>query len=60
MTDEKNKKKEPDTVRLQAFRELPMDILKSFTKEEVRTFLFEDEWSDTLREKLKGYLVDEK
>ena len=60
MTHEKDVKKEPDTARLQAFRELPVDILETFTKEEVRAFLYDDEWPDSLQEKLKGYLMEEK
>ena len=60
MTENSDKKKEPDSKRLEAFRELPVDILEKLTKEEVRAFIYDDEWPDSLREKLKDYLVDEK
>ena len=60
MTENSDKKKEPDSKRLEAFRELPVDILEKLTKEEVRAFIYDDEWPDSLREKLKDYLVDDK
>ena len=60
MTGNKNQKQEPDSKRLEAFRELPVDILEKLTKEEVRAFIYDDEWPDSLREKLKDYLVDDK
>jgi hypothetical protein len=48
-----------DPVRLQALRNLPAEVVKSLTKEEMNSFLFKDEWPDSLQEKLKDYLVDE-
>jgi hypothetical protein len=48
-----------DPVRLQALRNLPVEVVKSLTKEEMNSFLFKDEWPDSLQEKLKDYLVDE-
>jgi len=38
---------------------LPAEVVKSLTKEEMNSFLFKDEWPDSLQEKLKDYLVDE-
>jgi len=50
-------KKEPKPGRIEAFRELPGDILRSLNKKEIKAFLFEDEWPDSLAEKLKEYIV---
>lgn len=60
MDKKKTRGKEPKTGRMEALRELPGDILRSLTKEEVNAFLFDDEWPDSLSEKLKDYLVEEK
>lgn len=51
--------RKPDPVRMQALRSLPLAIKQTLTREEVDAFLFEDEWPDSLREKLKEYIVDE-
>jgi len=51
------KKAKPE--RIQALRSLPLKIKESLTKEEVNAILFEEEWPDSLQEKLKNYLVDE-
>ena len=59
MDKKKETKRDVDTQRLEAFRNLPEDIVKLLTKEEVKAFLHDDEWPDSLREKLKDYLVDE-
>ncbi len=56
MNENKNTTK-PKPGRIEAFRELPEKILKSLTKEEVRAFMFEDEWPESLAEKLKDYMV---
>lgn len=53
---EKNNK-QPKPGRVEAFRELPEDILKKLTKEEIKAFMFEDEWPESLAEKLKDYIV---
>ena len=58
MDEKKNMKRDVDTQRLEAFKNLPEDIVKLLTKEEVKAFLHDDEWPDSLREKLKDYLVD--
>ncbi len=55
---EKNKTtKQPKPGRIEAFRELPESILKNFTKDEVKAFMFEEEWPESLAEKLKDYMV---
>lgn len=57
--ENKSAAKKVDPVRLQALRNLPAEVIKSLTKEEMNSFLFKDEWPDSLQEKLKDYLVDE-
>lgn len=57
MADEK-RKREPEPGRMEALRNLPGEIMRSLTKEEVKAFLFEDTWPDSLREKLKDYIVE--
>ncbi len=51
--------RKPDPARMRALRGLPLEIKQTLTGEEVDAFLFEEEWPDSLREKLKDYLVDE-
>jgi hypothetical protein len=60
MDEKKNRGKEPKTGRIEALRELPGDILRSLTKQEINAFLYDDGWPDSLGEKLKDYLVEEK
>lgn len=57
--ENKRDAKRVDPVRLEALRNLPVEVVKSLTKEEMNSFLFKDEWPDSLQEKLKDYLVDE-
>ena len=56
---EKTDKQKPDPERLEALRLFPKRIMASLTKEEIHTFLHDDEWPDSLHEKLKEYLKDE-
>ena len=35
-----------------------MELIEDLTKEEVDAFLHDDLWPDSLREKLKDFLVD--
>lgn len=51
--------RKPAPERLQALRSLPANIVKTFSKEEMNAFLFEDDWPDSLQEKLKDYMVEE-
>ena len=55
-----NKKAEtrPDPERVKALQSLPKEIMASLTKEEVAAFLEKEVWPETLKEKLKDYLVD--
>ena len=57
MNEQKPSCKSPDPARMEALRLLPKEIAETLTKEEIKIFLFEDEWPDTLAEKLKDYLV---
>ena len=50
--------KNVDSNRLTVLRNLPKDILETFTKDEIKIFLYEDVWPDSLKEKLKDYLKD--
>ena len=56
MTEE-NKHKEPLPGRMEVLRDLPADIMRSLSKEEVQAFLFEEVWPVSLSEKLEQYLV---
>jgi len=57
MQAEKQSKNEPIPGRMEALRELPGEILRDLTKAEIRAFLFDEIWPDSLQEKLKAYLV---
>lgn len=59
MANEKKEKKEPLPGRMEALRSLPAAVLKRLTKQEVRAFLFKDEWPDSMQEKLKEYIVED-
>jgi hypothetical protein len=50
--------KKPDPVRLEALRNLPKEVMKSLTKEEINAFVHSDEWPESLKEKLKDYMAD--
>jgi len=52
-------KKKPDPAKMQVLRSLPLEIKQTLTKDEVDAFLYKDEWPDSLKEKLKDYVVDE-
>jgi len=53
-----NKIKDVNAGRLEALRRMPKEILETLTQEEIKIFLYQDDWPDSLREKLKDYLVD--
>jgi hypothetical protein len=50
----------PDPARLELVKNLPKEVLQSLNKEEVKALLSEDEWPESLQEKLRAYLVDQK
>ncbi len=55
--DKNSQAEKPSPEKMEALRSLPPEIIKSLNKEEVQSFLFDEEWPDSLLEKLKGYLV---
>ena len=58
--DEKDlSKRKPDPQKMQLLRSLPLEIKQTLTKEEVDAFLFEEVWPDSLKDKLKDYIVEE-
>ncbi|MBW1901669.1 MAG: hypothetical protein JRJ20_08535 [Deltaproteobacteria bacterium] len=57
MMDGKGSQKgKPDPERMEALRNLPKEIVEQLSKEEVNAFLLDNEWPDSLREKLKDFL----
>ena len=56
MDEKKSAKNEPIPGRMEVLRELPAEIMRSLTKDEVKAFLFDKVWPDSLSEKLKEYL----
>jgi hypothetical protein len=52
-------RKKADPARVQVLRMMPRAIKESLTKEEANAFLFEDVWPDSLKEKLKDYIVED-
>jgi len=59
MNQEESREQEPIPERLETMRDLPKSILETLTKGEVKAFLYDDIWPESLREKLKDYAVDE-
>ncbi len=55
--EEENSKKEPLPGRMEVLRNLPAEIMKSLTKEEIQAFLFEEIWPESLSKKLEQYLA---
>ena len=51
--------KKPDSQKLAALKSLPKETVDSFTKEELHAFLYEDLWPNSLKKKLKDYIVEE-
>jgi hypothetical protein len=51
--------KKPDPARVEALRNLPRKVMQSLSKDEINAFLFGDEWPDSLKEKLKDYMMDD-
>lgn len=58
MQDEnESRNKEPLPGRMEVLRDLPADIMRSLTKDEIQAFLFEEIWPVSLSEKLEQYLA---
>ncbi len=59
MDDKMSQSRKPAPERLEAMRNLPKKIMDSLTKEEVSAFLNDEVWPDSLKQKLKDYMVEE-
>jgi len=57
MDAEKQHNNEPIPERMEALREMPGELLRNLTKTEIRAFLFDEVWPDSLQDKLKEYLA---
>ena len=57
MEEKRTTNKEPLPGRMEVLRDLPADIMRSLTKEEIQAFLFEEIWPVSLSEKLEHYLA---
>ena len=57
MEEKKATNKEPLPGRMEVLRDLPADIMRSLTKEEIQAFLFKEVWPVSLSEKLEQYLA---
>lgn len=57
MEKKESSKKRPDPSRLEMVKNLPKEVLQSLTKEDLKILLSEEEWPESLHEKLKDYLV---
>jgi hypothetical protein len=60
MEKKPEKKRTPDPAKMEAIRSLPLSIKEKLTKQEVDAFLYEEVWPDSLYDKLKDYIVDDK
>lgn len=54
------RKEKPDPERMAILRSLPLEIKQQITGEEAHAFMYKEELPESLLEKLKDYLVDEK
>lgn len=52
-------KRKCDPVKMQVLRMLPLEIKQSLTKAEVDAFLYDETWPDSLKEKLRDYMMDD-
>lgn len=48
--------KAPDPRRLEVLKQLPEEVVRRLTREELQAFLEDEPWPDSLKEKLKDYL----
>ncbi|HDM09940.1 MAG: hypothetical protein JRI39_07535 [Deltaproteobacteria bacterium] len=58
-SDKTKKKQEPLPGRMEALRSLPANVLRRLTKQEVKAFLFKEEWPDSMQDKLREYMVED-
>jgi hypothetical protein len=57
MEKKESSQERPDPSRLEMVKNLPKEVLQSLTKEDLKILLSEEEWPESLHEKLKDYLV---
>ena len=56
MNDQNNPEGKPSPERVKVLQNLPKEIVEQLSKEEVKAFLFDDEWPDSLQNKLKDFI----
>ena len=56
MNEQNNPEGKPSPERVKVLQHLPKEIVEQLTKEEVKAFLFDDEWPHSLQNKLKDFL----
>ncbi|MBU0729013.1 MAG: hypothetical protein KKE17_09850 [Proteobacteria bacterium] len=54
------RKEKPDPDRMAILRSLPIEVKQQITGEEAQAFLYNEPLPDSLLEKLKDYLVEDK
>jgi hypothetical protein len=54
------RKQKPDPERMAILRSLPLEVKQQITGEEAQAFLYKEELPESLLEKLKDYLVEDK
>jgi len=59
MEKKESLKEKPDPARVELVKNLPKEVLQSLTKEEVKILISDEEWPDSLHEKLKEFVVKE-
>ncbi len=52
-------KRKPDKERQQSYDSLPPSVKESLTEEEKQAFLFEEQWPESLFEKLDEFIIKE-
>ncbi|MBW1721503.1 MAG: hypothetical protein JRH13_05580 [Deltaproteobacteria bacterium] len=57
MEESKVPRGNPSPERLEAIRRLPKRVLDTLSREEIEAFLHDEVWPDSLKEKLKEYIV---
>jgi len=53
-------RKKPDPQKIAFLRALPMEVKQQLSGEETKAFMYGEELPESLLEKLKDYLVDDK
>ncbi|MGQ9569618.1 MAG: hypothetical protein ACUVUQ_02010 [Thermodesulfovibrionales bacterium] len=52
-------KRKSDPLKMHVLRSFPLEIKQTLTKDEVDAFLYDEVWPDSLREKLKDYIIED-